>query len=224
MNKKAALLALVGLTAILLSAQTLTNGYLRMVEIAAPGTPASGEGVIYVKTDGTFAGKNDAGTETVFGADGSGPTIYRAVNDTTFTCQTSHNPIGEITFTSGQLEVGDVLQFEALMFSTADAAQTITIQYTWNGNGNPLANQQVIGDTGNGSHTVGSCYIDSTTSAVCRAFDSNTGTGAMDGAADRESVTLSDITASSNTLGPYISSCEGAATATVYHHTVELTR
>jgi len=57
--------------AALLFGQTLTNGYLRLVEVAAPGTPASGEGVIYVKTDGTFAGKNDAGVETVLGASGA---------------------------------------------------------------------------------------------------------------------------------------------------------
>jgi hypothetical protein len=36
---------------------------LRLSEIAAPGTPASGEAVIYVKSDGKVYLKNDAGTE-----------------------------------------------------------------------------------------------------------------------------------------------------------------
>ncbi len=40
------------------------DGYVRLKEISAPATPASGYSSVYVKSDGLFYGKDDAGTET----------------------------------------------------------------------------------------------------------------------------------------------------------------
>ncbi len=51
-----------------------TGAELELPEQAAPGTPASGRGAIYFKTDGKLYFKNDAGSETEVGA-GGGHTI-----------------------------------------------------------------------------------------------------------------------------------------------------
>lgn len=40
------------------------DSYFEANEASAPGTPASGEGRLYLKTDGLWYGKDDAGTET----------------------------------------------------------------------------------------------------------------------------------------------------------------
>jgi hypothetical protein len=47
-------------------------GSMYLAEVAAPGTPSSGHGVFYVKTDGLPYFKDDAGTETPLGTTGSG--------------------------------------------------------------------------------------------------------------------------------------------------------
>ena len=54
--------------------QDIDLPYLEFGEAAAPGTPASGVSRIYVKSDGLFYSKDDAGTETLVsgGAGGSG--------------------------------------------------------------------------------------------------------------------------------------------------------
>lgn len=44
-----------------------STGGVGLLEIAAPGTPASGYYAIYAKTDGILYGKNDAGTEVILG-------------------------------------------------------------------------------------------------------------------------------------------------------------
>lgn len=48
------------------------SGAQRLAEIAAPGTPASGWGILYVKTDGLIYFKNDGGTEYDLTASGGG--------------------------------------------------------------------------------------------------------------------------------------------------------
>lgn len=48
-----------------------TTGFVEMSEIAAPSTPSAGIARIYVKSDGLFYGKDDAGTETKLSNDAS---------------------------------------------------------------------------------------------------------------------------------------------------------
>ena len=51
-------------------------------EVAAPGTPSAGTGVVYAKTDGKLYFKNDAGTETeLTGAGGGGDVATDAIWD-----------------------------------------------------------------------------------------------------------------------------------------------
>jgi len=49
----------------------------RYTEGAAPSTPASGEVIIYAKTDGLLYGKDDAGTETAVSNAASGSSVVR---------------------------------------------------------------------------------------------------------------------------------------------------
>src|SRR3990167_482016 len=61
-----------------------TGGGILLQEGAGRGTPASGELVIYAKTDGTLATKNDVGTETVAAG---------GVADATYITQTSNGTL-----------------------------------------------------------------------------------------------------------------------------------
>ena len=54
---------LLGSTQTWTGAQTFSSQAVTLAEIAAPSTPASGFGAVYVKTDGLLYFKNDAGTE-----------------------------------------------------------------------------------------------------------------------------------------------------------------
>lgn len=62
--------------------QDIDIPYLEFGEAAAPGTPASGVSRIYVKADGLFYSKDDAGTETlVSGGAGGGSVATDAIWD-----------------------------------------------------------------------------------------------------------------------------------------------
>lgn len=50
----------------------VTDTYMDFAEGAAPGTPASGHSRLYVKTDGSFYQKDDAGNETNLASGGGG--------------------------------------------------------------------------------------------------------------------------------------------------------
>lgn len=72
MSRKTALFVLVAVTAIILGAQTLTNGYLSLVEVSAPSTPPSGLVFVYPKSDGLLYSMDDAGTETLVSSGAGG--------------------------------------------------------------------------------------------------------------------------------------------------------
>lgn len=61
--------------------QLWLGGALRLPEISAPGTPASGYGVVYPKTDGKLYFKNDGGTEYDLTAGGGGSS-FLSLSDT----------------------------------------------------------------------------------------------------------------------------------------------
>jgi hypothetical protein len=60
------------LTAPSMTSPSVTAGGVTIAEIATPSTPASGNGVIYFKSDGLLYQKDDAGTETLVGTTAAG--------------------------------------------------------------------------------------------------------------------------------------------------------
>ncbi len=56
-----------------------SSGYINLAEIAAPSTPGAATSVIYVKSDGLFYGKDDAGVETKLSNTLSGLTQSKGV-------------------------------------------------------------------------------------------------------------------------------------------------
>ena len=57
------------------------GGGIRMGEMSAPSTPAANKAIMYVKSDGLFYGKDDAGVETKLSNDAGGtPTLQQVFN------------------------------------------------------------------------------------------------------------------------------------------------
>lgn len=91
------------------------TGAMTFPEMAAPGTPASGNAVIYAKSDGLFYGKDDAGLETILsGGAGGGisglttSTIPKAASSTTIDDSQISQTATDIIVTSRDLKTRSV--------------------------------------------------------------------------------------------------------------------
>lgn len=78
----------------------LVSNYVDFAEGAAPGTPASGKARLYVKADGLFYGKDDAGAETALSGGGSGGSAAG-----TYAARPAASTAGALYFSSDSLIV-----------------------------------------------------------------------------------------------------------------------
>lgn len=96
---------------------------ITLTEQTAPGTPASGTTVLYVKSDGKVYSKDDAGTEvdlTASGGGGTDPTLYSIA-------QTSHGfSVGNVVRLSGSNTYAKALANSAANAEVAGIVQTVT--------------------------------------------------------------------------------------------------
>ena len=107
-----------------LSGSVISN-YLDFAEVSAPSTPASGYARMYVKSDGLFYGKDDAGLETAMsgGGGGGGNDLVAPpmVADFTWTNQ------GDATASDDDVYVGGSLVPATVIYAPANSGPTLRI-------------------------------------------------------------------------------------------------
>jgi len=97
-----------------------TGGGLTLLEAAAPGTPSANQSVVYVKSDGLFYGKDDAGVETMLSnVAGGGLTI----GTTTITSGTDTRILFNNAGVVGEYPIGSGI---ATFLATPSSANLIT--------------------------------------------------------------------------------------------------
>jgi hypothetical protein len=143
-----------GATAVAYPTTLLINNFITSAEVAAPSTPASGFAAMYVKSDGLWYGKDDAGVETMLSnIGGSGLTV-----GTTTVASGSGGVLYDNGGTLGQIAKATAATASTLVQRDADANVTAN---NWLGGYATTATA-----AGTTTLTVGSSYLQYFTGAT----------------------------------------------------------